>query len=258
MEPHGFPIFSFHYLEEPTVRDNAAHSANTVCRSSIQSGAFHSQYIAMLNRLSVREWYTARGSASVLIANSFDIFTQDEQKNFLQKYAVLSKDEAPMVRRLAAKYLGTLVTKYAAEKGLSFLQDGDALHTTLLPLFDDFASNKQPDCVTLQTVHNCIALGDALSSILTIDKKMDPSGSQSKLLSDDGKKASVLIGERILPLVISLVDASSWRVRWTAASRYSDIVTTFLPFAATLPMLIPAYETLLGDVEPEVCFVLIL
>ena len=241
--------------EEPMVRDNAAQSTHTICKGSIHSGVFHPQYIAMLNRLSAREWYTARGSASVLIASGFDLFTHDEQNSFLTKYAILCKDEAPMVRRLAAKHLGTLITKYMSGKGLPCLQDGDALLTTLIPLCEEFASNRQPDCVTLQTVQNCIALGEAISSILDINNGQvnDEHKDNDKTHSEDGKKANLLIGERILPLVISLVDASSWRVRWTVASRYADLVTTFSDFTGTLPKLIPTFEKLLSDVEPEVC-----
>lgn len=218
----------------------------------MQSATFHSQYIAMLNRLSGREWYTARGSASVLIANTFDLFTHDEQRNFLSKYAILCKDEAPMVRRLAAKHLGTLITKYMTGKGISCLQDGDALITTLIPLCEEFASSQQPDCVTLQMVHNSIAFGEAISTILDIQVK-DANNSNKIIQSETGKRATSIVCERILPLVISLVTSPSWRARWTVASRYAEFVSTFSIFVGTLPQLIPTFEKLLSDSEPEVC-----
>jgi hypothetical protein len=135
--------------------------------------------------------------------------------------------------------------------GLSCLQDGDDLLTSLIPLCEEFASNRQPDCVSLQIVQNCIALGEAISTILGIQVK-DDSNANTNIQSEDGKKATLLICERVLPLVISLVDASSWRVRWTVASRYAELVSTFSTFTETLPQLIPTFEKLLSDVEPEV------
>jgi len=238
-------------IEEPTVRDNAAQSASNICRSSIQCSSFHSQYIAMLNRLSSREWYTARGSASVLISNTFDLFSQDEQRSFVSKYEILCKDEAPMVRRLAAKHLGTIITKYISGKGLLSLQDGDALLTTFIPLCEELASNRQPDCVTLQIVQNCIALGEAISTILEINVE-NQTNTNKIFQTKDGRRATLLIGERILPLVISLVDATSWRIRWTVASRYTEFVATFSIFTGALALLMPTFERLLSDVEPEV------
>ena len=53
-------------------------------------------------------------------------------------------------------------------------------------------------------------------------------------------------------LVVATIDDRSWRVRWTAASRFADVVRAFSPLEGTMDALVPAYEKLLQDPEAEV------
>ena len=89
----------------------------------------------------------------------------------------------------------------------------------------------------MQISENCVALGRAVTSL------------QGDEASISG--TSILI-ERVLPLVVSTIDDRSWRVRWTAASKFNDVVGAFSPLPGAMDILVPAYEKLLQDPEAEV------
>lgn len=89
----------------------------------------------------------------------------------------------------------------------------------------------------LQISENCVALGRAVTSL------------QGDEASTSG--TSILI-ERVLPLVVSTIDDRSWRVRWTAASKFNDVVGAFSSLPGAMDILVPAYEKLLQDPEAEV------
>jgi serine/threonine-protein phosphatase 2A regulatory subunit A len=58
--------------------------------------------------------------------------------------------------------------------------------------------------------------------------------------------------ERLLPLVVATIDDRSWRVRWTAAAKFANVIAAFNPIPGAMDALIPAYEKLLQDPEAEV------
>ena len=89
----------------------------------------------------------------------------------------------------------------------------------------------------LQISENCVALGRAVTSL---------QGDEARISG-----TSILI-ERVLPLVVSTIDDRSWRVRWTAASKFNDVVGAFSSLPGAMDVLVPAYEKLLQDPEAEV------
>lgn len=57
---------------------------------------------------------------------------------------------------------------------------------------------------------------------------------------------------RLLPLIVATIDDRSWRVRWTAAAKFADVISAYDPLPNVMDSLIPAYEKLLQDPEAEV------
>jgi serine/threonine-protein phosphatase 2A regulatory subunit A len=47
-------------------------------------------------------------------------------------------------------------------------------------------------------------------------------------------------------------DERSWRVRWTAAAKFKDVIAAYDRLPGTMESLVPAYEKLLQDPEAEV------
>jgi serine/threonine-protein phosphatase 2A regulatory subunit A len=57
---------------------------------------------------------------------------------------------------------------------------------------------------------------------------------------------------RLLPLIVATIDDRSWRVRWTAASKFASVISGFDLLPNVMDSLVPAYEKLLQDPEAEV------
>jgi serine/threonine-protein phosphatase 2A regulatory subunit A len=57
---------------------------------------------------------------------------------------------------------------------------------------------------------------------------------------------------RLLPLIVATIDDRSWRVRWTAAAKFADVIRAYSTLPFVMDSLIPAYEKLLQDPEAEV------
>jgi serine/threonine-protein phosphatase 2A regulatory subunit A len=148
-----------------------------------------------------------------------------------------------MVRRVAAQKLGTMVLAIADVKGLQGIGPDGLLTNTFIPLYEELASSEQPDSVRLHTTENCIAFGKGITSI------QQKRGIQKDALSMEA--ANVLV-KKIVPLVAATIEDRSWRVRWTAASKFAIVIDAFKELDDTMDILIPAYEKLLEDPEAEV------
>jgi serine/threonine-protein phosphatase 2A regulatory subunit A len=224
-------------VEETSVREAASNSAQEIA-SHLPDETFRQDYAAMLARLAVKEWFTARISAVGLIAAAYtrlvDVTQQDEH---LQLFANLCKDDTPMVRRVAAQNLGTMVRNAVQVQGRSTLEAEGKVVKLLMPLYEEFASNEQPDSVRLQTTENCVAFGKVMS-----------------LLAEEGplRESEITLLKRILPLIVATIDDRSWRVRWTAAAKFADVIQAYDPLPDAMDSLVPAYEKLLQDPEAEV------
>ena len=201
---------------------------------------------------------------------------------FLTNFAALCRDDAPMVRRVASQNLGTVAeaaVRVGGRDAVDGTGDDSIVVGTLLPLYEELAANTQPvsvkssiavasevpfissrwlsrfvfllyclkhcilskldplqDSVRLQITENCVALGRAITSL------------------DNGQvtAGTAILTDRVLPLVVSTTDDRSWRVRWTAASKFADVVGSFSSLPGAMDVLVPAYEKLLQDPEAEV------
>lgn len=93
------------------------------------------------------------------------------------------------------------------------------------------------DSVRLQTTENCVYFGRVMSSL----------AKQGSLTESE-----LALIKRLLPLIVATIDDRSWRVRWTAAAKFADVVNAYNALPDVMDSLIPAYEKLLQDPEAEV------
>ena len=154
-----------------------------------------------------------------------------------------------MVRRAASKELGNMVLKICHTMGLSSVTTNGILSTTFLSLYEELAGSDQPDSVRLHTTENCIAFGKGVTYILSSQSSQQQEASDHDSLSLQA--ASVLV-KKIVPLLAATIEDRSWRVRWTAASKFADVIDAYKELEGTMDALIPAYERLLQDPEAEV------
>lgn len=136
-----FPLQQF--IEENTVRDAASSSAQAISET-LPDSSFQNQYAAMLSRLATKEWFTARMSSASLIASAYPKLTSQQQTEHLTLFAALCQDDTPMVRRVAAQYLGKMLENVVGALGRPALDELGVVTTLLIPLYEELASNEQP------------------------------------------------------------------------------------------------------------------
>eukprot|EP00592_Proboscia_alata_P011276 CAMPEP_0194385826 /NCGR_PEP_ID=MMETSP0174-20130528/82716_1 /TAXON_ID=216777 /ORGANISM="Proboscia alata, Strain PI-D3" /LENGTH=851 /DNA_ID=CAMNT_0039174349 /DNA_START=108 /DNA_END=2663 /DNA_ORIENTATION=- len=231
------PLEQLLMVEEATVREKAAASARMVA-SILPDSSFQDVYAEMISRLATKEWFTSRISACGLIATSFSRLSVDRKKSQILMFADLCRDEVSMVRRVASQNLGLLLTAVIQSIGFASLSDDGMVPETLIPLFEELATNDQ-DSVRLQTPDNCISFGKAMKNLLLSD-------------GDHSIDDHLVLYHRILPLLVATIDDRSWRVRWTVASKFSEAVGAFVGCDGAVESLVLAFEKLLQDPEAEV------
>jgi len=230
-------------VEENSVRD-AATASTLLVAAALPDETFLDKYVSMLTRLAQKEWFTARISSTGLIANAYPRLIPSQQKDHLALFAELCQDDTPMVRRVAAQSLGKMVGNVVQAAGRASLEQGGVVTTILIPLYETLSSNEQPDSVRLQTTENCVAFGREMGKLVAdVD-----TNSLSPPLSDH----ELALIQRLLPLIVATIDDRSWRVRWTAAAKFADVIKAYNPIPGAMDVLIPAYEKLLQDPEAEV------
>lgn len=223
-------------VEENTVRD-AATESTLIVAAALPDAIFRDKYASMLKRLARKEWFTARISSAGLIAKAYPRMTTKQQEENLKLFAELCQDETPMVRRVAAQSLGAMVDNVVQAAGRTTLEATGVVTTILIPLYESLSSNEQPDSVRLQTTENCVVFGRVMGS----------------LVSGDGlNEHERSLVQRLLPLIVATIDDRSWRVRWTAAAKFADVIQAYSPIPDVMDALVPAYEKLLQDPEAEV------
>lgn len=231
-------------VEETLVRETASQSVKTIA-DQLPEESFQEEYAALVRRLAATEWFTARISSAGLLASAHARVTDPEQRaEHVQLFARLCSDDTPMVRRVAAQHLGTLLQSVVETEGRDALLPDGLVVTVLLPLYEAFAAPDQPDSVRLQTAGNCVAFGNVLSQY--IDREMANDGNVGL------RESEIELLKRVLPLIVATIDDRSWRVRWTAASKFAAVVSAYDLLPNAMDSLVPAYEKLLQDPEAEV------
>jgi serine/threonine-protein phosphatase 2A regulatory subunit A len=189
----------------------------------------------MISSLATSEWFTARTSAASLIASAYPRLNVSQQEDFLHHFATLCRDDSATVRQVAAQYLGPMLNAVVDVEGRGCWSDLGEVTVVLMPLYEFLASNEQPDAVRLKTAENCVIFGKLLGAC-----------------APDFSSSEISLIQRIVPLILATIDDRSWRVRWTAASKFGDVIAGFDKLPGVMDSLIPAYEKLLQDPEAEV------
>jgi serine/threonine-protein phosphatase 2A regulatory subunit A len=130
-------------VEEITVRDAASASAQTIS-DNLPDETFQNEYAAMLKRLATKEWFTARISAAGLMAKAYPRLTSTQQEDHIKLFAQLCQDATPMVRRVAAQFLGIMLENVVNAVGRKSLEEEGVATKLLIPLYEELASNEQP------------------------------------------------------------------------------------------------------------------
>lgn len=236
-------------VEETVVREKATTSVIAISHSLTESD-YTKEFVGMIGRLANKEWFTARISACALIAHAFPkIMDPELRRTHLEYFGNLCKDDVPMVRRIASKNLGKLFYTVVETLGAQAFFDNH-YPMTLLNLYELLAGGDQPDSVRLHTTENCVCFGRAMA--LMREQVDSSSSSISRLEKEEITTRIDGLVKRILPLIAATIDDRSWRVRWTAASKFAAVVHAFKTLHGAMDALVPNYEKLLQDPEAEV------
>ena len=200
-------------VEETLVRDKAAESISTICKS-LNEQQIEQHYLPLLKRLSSGEWFTSRTSSTSLFAPAYQKASPPARDEMRKMFIQLCTDDTPMVRRAAAKAFGDF------SKTLTH----DVLLAELLPAFRKLSSDDQ-DSVRLLTVDALIALAEVLSNE---ESKTHLGGTMKSMVSD-----------------------KSWRVRYMVADHFVKLAQAAGP-EIVREDLVAAYVALLKDNEAEV------
>ncbi|KAF8642237.1 hypothetical protein AX16_009512 [Volvariella volvacea WC 439] len=207
------PLETLSAVEETLVRDKAAESITKIAAILSQT-QLEEYYIPLLKRLSTGEWFTSRTSSAALYPAVYAKISPNLQDGLRMGFAALGSDDTPMVRRAAAKWLGSLLTHFAQPHVMT---DG-------LPIYRRLQSDDQ-DSVRLLTVEDLIALV----------RRISPAE----------------VKEQLLKQIRHTISDKSWRVRYMAASHLNELAEA-MGVELVREELIGQYVQLLKDNEAEV------
>lgn len=207
------PLENLCAVEETLVRDKAAESISKISEVLSQS-QIEEYHIPLLRRLSRGEWFTLRTSSAALYPPVYSKVSPAIQEELRKGFSALGSDDTPMVRRAAAKWLGSLVKNFSKSHVIS---DG-------LPIYRRLQGDDQ-DSVRLLTVEDLIALAE----------RMTPAEVKDQLLKQ----------------ISSTISDKSWRVRYMAANHFNKL-SEAVGVELVREELLGRYVGLLADNEAEV------
>jgi serine/threonine-protein phosphatase 2A regulatory subunit A len=198
--------------EESIVRDKAIESMGVICDSI--SASNDANLMTTCKDLAQAEFFTARSSACAFIVKVYGKVNDQNKTNLRQIFKTLVKDETPMVRRSALKYLPAL-----CESLPSNIIIGDVAKEILTQALQD-----DEDSVRLLFP----------ASLSVISGKLN-----------DTERAALIIS-----IIKSIVKDGSWRVRSALAN---ELPTIAKPFQVDSVMndICPILLRLLHDPEAE-------
>lgn len=207
------PLESLCKVEETVVRDKASESVAKVIEQ-LQEDAVVMHALPFLTRLSSGDWFTSRVSAAALIKVVHVRVSAQMQADLRQTFANLCGDETPMVRRAAAKHMGSFVQVCTA----------DIVKDEIVPLFLRLSEDDQ-DSVRLLIVETLAPLAKGLSRETV----------QTELTQTFRK----FVADR------------SWRVRYMVSQQLFQLCEA-LGTECSKVEIVPALTRLLSDTEAEV------
>jgi len=179
------PLENLCLVEEANVREKAIESLSAI-GNEFSADQHEKYFIPMIKRLAGGDWYSARISACGLVVIPYDKVNDTIQQELKSTFKELGEDDTPMVRRAAAKNIGTFALKV----------ENDYFRSILLPLFENLARDQQ-DSVRLY----CLDNATKIAKLLTMEE----------------------FREELLPIVVTCAkDPRAWRVRFAVADHIAS------------------------------------
>lgn len=212
-------------MEEPIVRDKAIDSLNNIALQ-LAPEELNGVFLDLIRLLSQGNWFSKKIASCGLYKSVIAVTTPAIRRELLGLYLRLVADDYPMVRRSAATNLPTIIDKLAEAKGTVSIDTGD---WELISKMFHHLINDDQDSVKFLSI-------DVLISILDF----------FQAAGDRLHHAECLL------LALKLVSDESWRVRYTAADRFSKIARNYSDDESDVSRLIDPFIALMKDNEGEV------
>lgn len=200
--------------EETVIRTSAIQSLAQVIPALMEEHKVSDLFPA-LRRLVDGEWFTSRCSSCPLISAAYSHFSSEQQAQLRAWYVSLCHDETPMVRKAAFKSLGEFAAQVETKVILS----------DFVPIIRELSQDDM-DSMRLFNADTCAALVKVLSA-------------------DD-------IKTHIVPVLETVLDDASWRVRSQLAIKMPLIVKNISDVSISERSILPMFAKLLIDREAEV------
>ncbi|EDK44836.1 protein phosphatase PP2A regulatory subunit A [Lodderomyces elongisporus NRRL YB-4239] len=217
-------------MEEPLVRDKAIDSLNKISLEMTQE-EINKIFLNLITNLTQGNWFLKKIASCGLYKAVIIRVNAEVRKDLLKMYLKLVTDDYPMVRRAAATnlpHLIDLLTEFT-EKSPNDVNKVNTEDWEIISKMFQHLINDDQDSVKFLSV-------DVLISILEFFQKIQEYSFNSDFLSS----------------ALKLIKDDSWRVRYTAADRFSKIATNFAHNEQDLFQLIDPFITLMKDHEGEV------
>lgn len=217
-------------MEEPIVRDNAVESLNKVAQDLTDEELAHI-FLELIRSLSQGDWFSKKVALCGLYKSVIVRVDAAVRRDLLMLYYNLVSDESPMVRRSAARHLPVLIDKLTELSGQNpdqsrKVDDNDL--EIILKMFHHLINDAQ-DSVKLLSIDVLVLILEYFRSANDTSHNLDCLVSALKLIKDE-----------------------SWRVRYAAADKFSNIAVNFSSADQDLYRLIDPFINLMKDNEGEV------
>ncbi|EER30674.1 protein phosphatase PP2A regulatory subunit A [Candida tropicalis MYA-3404] len=217
-------------MEEPLVRDRAIESLNKISLE-LTNEEINGIFLNLIQNLSQGNWFSKKIAACGLYKAVIIKVDAATRQNLLKLYLKLVTDDYPMVRRASATnlpHLIDLLTEFTEKSPNDANKITNEDWEIISKMFQHLITDDQ-DSVKFLSV-------DVLISILEFFQKINEYSFNSDFLSS----------------ALKLIKDESWRVRYTAADRYSKIARNFTHNESDLFQLIDPFIALMKDHEGEV------
>jgi len=203
--------------EEEAVRQKATASLLSMSQK-LTSVTFSATYISLVIQLGETPWFTSKMSSCVLLPSAIARAQNDDQKKKLTSLCLnLCKDSTPMARRAAGGSLKDVIPHLTYE----------TLTAGFVDAFINLSKDEQ-DSVRLLAVD----VGTSLALSFCKFKKPEQ------------------VSAVVLPVILSLAEDKSWRVRYMVANSYVNLATAISQDMKH--QLVQVFIKLLKDSEQEV------
>lgn len=217
-------------MEEPLVRDKAIDSLNKISLE-LSDEEINGIFLTLIQNLSQGNWFLKKIAACGLYQSVIIRVDATTRQNLLKLYFKLVTDDYPMVRRASATNLPRLIdllTEFTEHNPNDVNKITNEDWEIISKMFQHLITDDQ-DLVKFLSV-------DVLISILEFFEKIHEYSFNADFLSS----------------ALKLIQDESWRVRYTAADRFSKIARNFTNNELDLFQLIDPFISLMKDHEGEV------